>query len=186
MKTRLTLLLSACLFFFYSAQAQDDAASKSNTFKANPLGLIVGAGKINYERKINDGASAQLGVSFWSFGSDGSSISGLGLVPEYRFYTAQEALEGFYIAPFMKYNNYTVKDDDEGFKAAANVYRFGAKGGFQWLMGKKENFVIDLAFGGKYSDFNLKVKEGDDSDFENEDLFQGFSPELHFAIGFAF
>ena len=79
-----------------------------------------------------------------------------------------------------------VKNDDTGFEGGLNIYRAGAKAGMQWLMGKKENFIIDLAFGGKYSDFNLNVKEGTGESFDNEDLFQGFSPELHFAIGFAF
>lgn len=184
MKKVLTSFFIIAVFGMTGVSAQD--AEKKNTLKANPMGLIIGLGKINYERKLGDASSAQLGVSYFSYSSDGTSFSGLGLLPEYRFYVTKEALDGFYLAPFMKYNNFTLKNDEEDFKGSLNAYRFGAKAGFQWLMGKRKSFVMDLAFGGKYSDFNLKVKEGSEDDFDNENLFQGFSPELHFAIGYAF
>lgn len=182
---KLTLII-ALFILGSSAVFAQDGSSKNNAFKANPLGLIVGLGKVNYERKLSESTSAQLGVSYFSFNNSGDSFSGLGLVPEFRFYVNKNALDGFYVAPFMKYNNFTVKDGDSGFQGALNIYRAGAKAGMQWLMGKNENFIIDLAFGGKYSDFNLNVKEGDGDSFDSEDLFEGFSPELHFAIGFAF
>ena len=186
MKNCLTLII-ALLIFGGSAIAQDgdDAPiDRKNTLKANPLGLIIGIGKINYERKLGTHSSVQLGASYFSYTSDGSGISGLGLVPEYRFYVTGDAIGGFYLAPFAKYNALTLKDNDS--RGTVSWYSGGAKAGFQWIMGKKETFVMDLAFGGKYSDFNLRVKEGAESDFDNTDLFEGFSPELHFAIGFAF
>lgn len=161
-------------------------SEQKNSLKANPLGLIVGIGKINYERKITDASSAQLGISYFKFSNDGSSISGLSLIPEFRFYVSKKAIDGFYLAPFFRYRNLTVKDEDDGFKASLNNYGGGAKAGFNWLLGKEQNFVIDLAFGAKYQDFSISVKEGTEDDLDNENLFHGFSPELHFALGFAF
>ncbi len=181
---KLTFLFALIILGSATVHAQD--GDKNNSFKANPLGLLFGLGKINYERKLNDSMSAQLGLSYFSFSNSGNSFSGLGLVPEVRFYVGGNAIEGFYVAPFMKYNGLTLEDKDSEFKGRLNAYRGGAKAGMQWLMGKNENFIIDLAFGGKYSDFNIKVKEGSSDNFDSEDLFEGFSPELHFAIGFAF
>ena len=191
MKPRLlTIITLITLSTTIFAQDTESATTKKNTFKANPLGLILGIGKINYERQLGPKSSAQLGFSFFSYTADGSGLSGFSLLPEYRFFVNGTAVEGFYIAPFAKYNSITYENEGdltgEDFKAKLNVYRIGAKGGFQWLLGKNENFVIDLAFGGKYSDFNLKVKEGNDDDFDNENLFEGFTPELSFAIGFVF
>lgn len=182
---RFTIFSMTLLLATLSINAQSENEPK-NTLKANPLGLIIGIGKINYERKLSETTSAQLGASYFNYSADGLSLSGLALAPEYRFYTGDAALKGFFLAPFLKYNNVTLKDEDQGFKGSLNAFAIGAKGGFQWLLGKQESFVIDLAFGGKYSDFNLKVKEGSEDAYDNEDLFHGFSPELHFAIGFAF
>lgn len=155
-----------------------------NSLKANPLGFLIRIGKINYEKKISESSSAQLGAFLINYSASGDSFSGFGLIPEYRFYINDNAIDGFYLAPFLKYNNLTVKSG--GFKGALNIYRIGAKAGMQWLFGRNDNFVVDLAFGAKYSVFNLAVKFGSEDSFNNENLFTGISPELNLAIGFAF
>lgn len=161
-------------------------SEQKNALKANPLGLILGVGKINYERKITDASSVQLGISYFKFSNSGSSLSGLSLIPEYRFYVSKKAIDGFYLAPFFKYRNLTVEDESDDFKASLNNYGGGAKAGFNWLLGKEQNFVIDLAFGAKYQSYSINVSQGSEDDFNNADSFEGFSPELHFALGFAF
>ncbi len=180
---QLHLILVLSLLGVSSSMAQEDVAN-DNAIKANPLGLLLGIGKINYEKKLSDSRSAQLGVSYFNYGNSGDRLSGLGIIPEYRFYIKDDAIDGFYVAPFLKYNNFTVTDGD--FKGALNIYSGGAKAGMQWLLGKKDNFIIDLAFGGSYSDYNLKVKTGSDTSFDSEDLLSGIGLELNFSIGFAF
>ncbi len=183
-------LLSAVVWLALSSSvyAQSEGSSdpvKANAFKANPLGLIIGIGKINYERRLSASTSVQLGASYFSYGNNDGSFSGLGLIPELRWYVGGHALEGFYVAPFAKYRNFSVKDKDDGSKYSVNVYGGGAKAGMQWLMGKKDNFIMDLAFGGKYQDFNYR-EEDNEGAVDIDNFLSGFSPELHFAIGFAF
>ena len=179
---KIVLLTLVSLIFATTAFSQE----QKNAIKANPLGLIIGLGKLSYERELSASSSVQLGVSYFSYELFGSStFSGFGLIPEYRFYPGadKEAIEGFYAAPFLVYNNFTVKDDDS--KAALNIYGGGGKVGWNWLLGKSDGFVIDLSFGLRYTDGNLDVESGSDDDFD-VDLWKGVRPDLNFAIGFAF
>ncbi len=160
---------------------------KQNAIKASPLGLIIGFGKVSYERALNESNSAQLAFSFFSYDLSGTSFSGIGFVPEYRFYLSdeKEAIEGFYAAPFVVYNNFTIKSDEENSKASLNIFGGGGKVGWNWLLGKSDAFNIDLSLGMRYTDANLSVKSGTEDDFDF-DLWKGFRPDIRFALGFAF
>lgn len=176
----LSILGSSTLF----AQDTETEKGKMNSFKARPIGLIIGLGKIAYERKLNDHGSIQLGLAYFDYNFDSFGFSGIGITPEYRIFVTGDAIDGFYIAPFLSYDALTVKGDDT--KATGYRYGGGAKAGFQWLLGKRESFVIDLAFGGRYVDFGYKVENGSNDDFEDSSFLTGFRPDITFAIGFAF
>ncbi|MBV6644077.1 MAG: DUF3575 domain-containing protein [Cyclobacteriaceae bacterium] len=181
-KTAKVTLMALITILFVTASGF--AQEKKNAIKAPPLGLILGFGKISYERALSEQTSAQLGVRFFSFDFDGTKFSGYGFIPEYRIYLGEpQAIEGFYAAPFAAFNSFSLKDGDS--KATLSVFGGGGKVGWNWLLGKRNSFVIDLAFGARYVDGNIKVDSGSEDDFETG-LWTGFRPELNFGIGFAF
>ena len=99
------------------------------------------------------------------------------ITPEYRFYLGKkEAPGGFYIAPFARYTNmkltqaYKFTDSDDS-KHTANVTgKFNGVGagvvfGAQWLLGKKENIVLDFWFAGPFAGVMKATFEGVDDQF---------------------
>jgi hypothetical protein len=97
-----------------------------NVVKLNLSTLVWGNIGLQYERALTDNISVALGVStlinrnlpitrFYTFEStvvNESSIGGFSITPEVRFYMGKKAApSGFYIAPYLRYNNYTMTFD---------------------------------------------------------------------------
>lgn len=107
--------------------------------------------------------------------------------PEFRFYPAndKEALDGFYFAPVINFNQLTLKNDDMNSKASLSTIGGGAKIGWNWLLGSSDSFIIDLGLGAQYASSSLDVKSGNEEDFDYG-TFDGMRPILNFGIGYAF
>lgn len=164
------------------AQEKSDVAPEKNVLKVNTLALIIGTGSIFYERKISDMTSAQLGFAFLSYKFGDTRFTGLILTPEYRIYPKNSAIDGFYIAPFLRYQNFTVKNTSTDGKGTLTSIGGGVDFGRQWILAK--GFTMDLFFGGYYSSSKVKVNSGTDS-FDTSNL-TGFRPRIGFSLGFAF
>lgn len=167
--------------------ADDTAASvrpqtQDNVVKINTLSLLLGTGSIFYERRLQENLSAQLGTAFLRYTFEGTTFGGLILTPEMRFYPRDNASSGFYMAPYLRLQQFTLKSGgDKG------VYRNLGGGlllGRQWIT--RSDFTMDLFFGGHYGRGTIDIDDGeDDEDFDTE-VFEGFRPRVGFAIGFAF
>ena len=191
MKKRILSLLVVTLLVL-SVQAQ-----KKNAIKINPFSPLLNTFNLQYERVINEKSSFQLGLFYTGYKTGDVSLSGIGITPEYRMYLSndKEAPAGFFIAPFVRYENYTVKADVtdeidmttvEG-KASLTNIRPGLLIGHQWLFSDKVTF--EMFFGPTYSISSIKVKTdaGDEGDFSDaEDLFDGFGVRAGFSLGIAF
>lgn len=82
-------------------------------------------------------------------------INTFSLIPEIRIYTGSGYGKGFYVAPYFKYETFGLTDlnvnfnDYEGVERQVNMdgrlatYSGGLMIGYQWLIGKNKNFVID-------------------------------------------
>lgn len=180
MKKILTLVLIAVLAFPSFAQESNESEEK-NVLKVNTLSLIIGTGSIFYEREFTDNLSGQMGVAYLNYKINKTKFTGLILTPEMRFYPKQNAVDGFYIAPYFRYQNFSL-ESDEG-KGAYTNYGGGLLFGRQWIT--NSGFTMDLFFGGHYSSGNIEVEEGTSDSFEVA-KFEGFKPRIGFAIGFAF
>ena len=182
MKKIVVLFLLSALTLSSFAQDEVIVAPEKNVLKVNTLALVVGTGSIFYEREVSDLASAQMGVGFMSYNFGDAKFSGLILTPEVKFYIRNNAIDGFYISPYLRYNQYGCKSDegeDEGkFSAVGGGVAFGR----QWIF--RKGFVIDFFFGGHYTDGSIDIQQGG----EPEDItkFEGFKTRVGFAIGFAF
>lgn len=175
-------LLSA---FMLSSFGQDEVivAPEKNVLKVNTLSLIIGTGSIFYERKVSDLASAQMGVGFMNYNLGDFKFTGLILTPEAKFYIRKNAIDGFYISPYLRYNQYGYKSDDGGedegkFSSVGGGVAFGR----QWIF--RKGFVIDFFFGGHYTDGSLDIQQGGEP--EEITKFEGFKTRVGLAVGFAF
>lgn len=176
------------LFLFASSvtalHAQDE---KSNAFKINILSPIAKTGSFFYERKVSDASSAQLGVGFTAYNANSVKISGLFFTPEYRFYLSDEALNGFYVAPFLRYQNLKIEDTESDpsnpDKATLSTIGGGLTVGRQWLF--KDIITFDVFLGPSYNSGKVKVTSGS-SIQDVPGTFNGFGLRAGLTLGVAF
>ena len=111
-----------------------------------------------------------------------TKFSGLILTPECKFYVRNNAIDGFYIAPYLRYNQYGYEAKEGDSEGKFSSYGGGVAFGRQWIF--KKGFVIDFFFGGHYTDGSIDIKTGD----EPEDItkIEGLKMRAGLALGFAF
>jgi hypothetical protein len=159
-----------------------------NAIKINPLSLVLATGNISYERAIGEDKSIQVGAFYSSFGLSDLKYRGFGITPEFRFYFAgkKQALNGVYVAPFARYQNFRLSEkDNNDNKATFSTIGGGATIGWQKMWGS--GFVLDLFAGPSYSSMSLKAEgESEEDDFNVKGGFTGFGVRTGITIGFGF
>jgi hypothetical protein len=181
MKKIFALLLIALFTLPMFAQDEPNESENKNVIKVNTLALIVATPSIFYERKLSDNLSGQLGVAYLNYTLNSTKFSGLILTPELRFYVKKNAIDGFYLAPYFRYQNFKLEVDNG--KATYTNYGGGVSLGRQWIF--KKGFTMDLFVGGHYGSGTVKVETGTVDQF-NTNSFNGFRTRVGFALGFAF
>jgi len=178
---KITVLLLALGFAVSSySQEQPSVAPEKNVMKVNTLALIIRTGAVFYEREISDLTSVQLGLAYMNYRIDDTQLDGIGVTPEFRFYIRRNALDGFYVGPYLRYNNFGF--DDNNSTGRYKAFGGGVAFGRQWIF--KKGFVIDLFFGGHYTNSDITLTTGSESpDFTR---IEGFSIRTGFSLGFAF
>ncbi len=171
----LTLVLLGVLTSKISAQ------EVNNTVKLNPLSALLRIGSVFYERKMNDKMSLQLGVAYTGLRFDETKFSGFSTTPELRYYPKANALNGLYLGPFLRYQNYSVKDDSN--KGTYSSFGGGAVIGRQWVY--KSGFTLDLFFGPSYNAGRFKAEDGS-GEPDISGGIDGFGLRTGLAIGFGF
>ncbi len=157
-------------------------AQKKNAIKINILSPIVKTFNVQYEAKVKADASFQLGFFYTGYSSSGTDFSGFGVTPEYRMYLGDtEAPEGVYIAPFVRYQNFSLSDFSG--KGTLSTFGGGLILGKQWLF--KDKIVLDLFIGPSYSSGSVKVTSGG-STFDVPSTLNGFGLRAGMSFGFAF
>ena len=160
-------------------------SERANAFKVNLFSPLVKTGSFFYERKLNEKSTAQLGFGFTSYTPDDVSLKGIFLTPEYRFYLSGEAMNGFYVGPYVRYQNLKLEDKTPGSegKATLNTFGGGLVVGRQWLF--SDRITLDIFAGPNYSAGDVKVKSGDDN-FDVPGTFKGFGVRTGVTLGIAF
>lgn len=178
-------LLLALFAVGFAANAQE-GSSKSNAFKVNLFSPIVKTGSFFYERKLNEKSSAQLGFGFTAYNRDNVKVSGIFLTPEYRFYLSNEALNGFYVGPYVRYQNLKVEDKTSDpanpDKATLSTFGGGIVVGREWLF--SDIITLDIFAGPNYNSGKVKVTSGSDVDVPG--TFEGFGARFGVTLGVAF
>jgi hypothetical protein len=181
MKQVLTVLVLFATALTVNAQDK----SKSNAFKVNLFSPIVKTGSFFYERKINEKQSAQLGVGFTSYNRMDVKISGLFFTPEYRFYVSGQSMNGFYVAPFARYQNLKIEDNSDSAeenKAELTTIGGGVSVGRQWLF--SNIITLDIFAGPSINSGKVKITSGSDVDVPG--TFEGFGVRAGLTLGVAF
>ena len=162
----------------------------SNSITIKPLFMIFGVFSLEYERKIADNMSLGLGLGYYTRSAGESSFSGFQFVPEFRYYF-DEAVEGWYVSPYITYTvfteSYPVTTDeldangiptgqtittDES--ASLSFYGGGVVAGRKWIW---DGFTLESWVG-----FGYLGLSGD----SNESLNVGILPVSGFALGYSF
>lgn len=162
------------------------ANAQTNTVKTNLANLALSGGSIHYERGINDATSAQLGIFISAISVDDTKFSGFGVIPQYRFYprSSGEAPSGFYLAPLIGYQTFSLETTVPGSISEASFTLLGAglDVGNKWLLGA---FAVELSAGVSFNSTNLDVKTGSEGDFSTGG-FGSTTPRIGLSLGYAF
>lgn len=180
-----------CLLFAgitMQAVAQSDTAeTPKNLIKVNLLSPVVRTGSFFYERILNDKSSLQLGFFYTGTSFAGTQFRGIGITPEYRFYLSEskQAPAGFFIAPFVRYQNLNLSDkDDTSISATYSSFGGGVCVGNQWLF--KNQVSLELFGGPSFNATSFAGKNGATEDDFFLTNFGYFSFRFGVALGFAF
>lgn len=180
---KITLVL-ALVAATVAANAQSDI--KNNAIKLNPLSLALMTGNVSYERAVGANQSIQVGVFYSGVSLSGLKYSGLGVTPEYRIYFAgkKEALNGVYVAPYARYQNFSLKEKETEDKATFSSIGGGAVIGWQkmWPSG----FTLDLFAGPGYNSGKVKTDSNSEDEFDIKAGISGFGFRTGLTIGFGF
>ncbi len=171
------------------------ATAQNSAIKVNVLSPMVRTANFSFEQKLGPETSLQLGFFYTSAKFDGDRYTGIGVTPEFRYYlTETEAIRGFYIAPFLRYNKINIKTTStytdgngntttEKVDVDLNGFGGGVVVGKQWVF--KEHITIDMFVGPKGMSRNIKVNSGNDADV-NFRGFGGFGIRAGITFGVAF
>jgi hypothetical protein len=177
------------------------SSDKMHAVKINILSPIVRTASLFYEHGINDNSSVQLGLFYTGFKVSDTKFSGFGITPEFRYHPSGDGLAGFYVAPFLRYQSFTLTAtnemspvyDADGFwtgeytttedKATLSTIGGGVLAGYQWIFG--DIITLDLFLGPMYNSGSLKVDSGTEDTF-SVGAFDGFTVRTGVTLGVAF
>ncbi len=171
------------LVFALSLFANANLFGQSGVIKLNILSPIVSTLNLSYEHMLSEDRSAQLGFFYTGASIGDTKLSGIGITPEYRIYLGDDpAPDGFYVAPFLRYQNFKLSSDFDNSEGTYSSFGVGLIVGRQWLFGERVTF--DIFLGPSYSFGNVEVTDGND----NFDLggVDGFGLRTGITLGFAF
>ena len=178
---KIVCILTTALLISGALKAQ--IGNKENNIKVNLFSPLVKSGSIFYERKLSKNTTGQLGVFYTGYSEEGLKLRGLGITPEFRYYASENkgAMSGFYVAPFLRYQNFELTDGAN--KGTLSAFGGGLLIGNQWVF--KGGLNLDLFIGPSYTSGKVKVTNGTDS-FDLPFGVNGFGIRSGLTLGIAF
>lgn len=166
----LSLLLAFAAVAPASAQrsAAAPANDRSTVLKVNVLSPFVLTASGFVEHAFSPKISAQLGAYVTGASVKDVDFKGYGFTPEVRYYFAEQAPDGFYVAGYGRVLNYqlTVEDKEKGetYEATYKPIGAGVAAGNQFIF--NNGISLDLFFGIGINGGSLNVKKGTNEDFD--------------------
>ncbi len=153
--------------------------AQENAIKAGLSGPLMGDINIGYERALSRHSSLNIKLGYFDpimspFITEKTltpkaynlleSNGGITASVEYRFYLSKKrGIQGFYVAPYMRYLNQDMVWDDEieGYIFTVgtkfNTLGLGGQLGYQWIL--NDIFTVDLFFFGAGIDYHKALVE---------------------------
>ncbi|MEX2572523.1 MAG: hypothetical protein WD737_14580 [Gemmatimonadota bacterium] len=132
------LLVGLCWIAVSAAPAvsgqETDGPRYQQVVSANPFGILLEVFNAEYERVINESATAGFGGSYLSLDDDDY----LNADVFWRFYVGSRPLEGWAFGAKMGVTN--VPD-------SGSFFGVGFDANHSWLLGNRDNFYVGLGFG---------------------------------------
>lgn len=189
------LLLALVATAPVSAQRRADAANNRNTvLKVNILSPFVLTASGFVEHAFSPRISAQLGAFTTGASVKDVEFDGHGFTPEIRYYLAEQAPDGFYIAGYGRILNYklTVEDKEKGetYEATYKPVGAGVAAGNQFIF--NNGISLDLFLGVGVNGGSLDIKKGTNEDFDRGIidklgiLGSGFRVRPGLTVGYSF
>jgi hypothetical protein len=181
------------------------AQAQSNIIKLNTVSLLARTGSFFFEHKLNDTKSLNFGIfstnyqenhpAVGLYTSDKTSLTGFGLTGEYRFYLSDNALRGFFIGPYLRFQHYDISEEvtyikeylngaTRTDKGSLNTVGGGAVMGAQWLV--KSRISIEPFIGFGYAAGSVKNDSSNGGGFHIHGGIQGLELRPGINIGYAF
>ncbi|MCF8380331.1 MAG: DUF3575 domain-containing protein [Bacteroidales bacterium] len=87
-------------------------AQKTNVVKTSLTSIFLKTYVLDYEKAFNEDMSGQLGFYYTGYSFLDVKFSGFAITPEFRYYLSDEktAPNGAFIAPYFRYQNFTLED----------------------------------------------------------------------------
>ena len=179
---KILIAATALLALTFNASAQ---RQQNSALKMNPISLVVKTGNISYERALSQNKSIQVGAFYSGFSIEDVTYSGFGLTPEFRFYFGgqKEVFNGGYVAPFVRYQDFTLEKTEV--KAKADFTTLGGGAIIGWQKTWNSGFAIDVFSGPAYNRLKFDVKENIE-EFDVRSSMKGFGLRTGVTIGFTF
>ncbi len=177
------VLIVAALFISLSVKADEPVSQ--NIIKANLFSPLVRTGSFFYERALNEDMSFQMGFFYTGASISDTRFRGVGITPEFRYYLSERrtAPSGVYVAPYLRYQNFSLSAEGDPGKATYSGLGGGLLIGAQTLL--KNTISLEGFIGPSYFSGNLKVTDGEQDDFDIG-FFDGFGVRFGFTVGLAF
>lgn len=107
MKKILISLLAVIIFCSSTLNAQ-----KTNVVKTSLTSIFLNTFVVAYEKALNEDMGAQLGFYYTGASALDTKFSGFAITPEFRYYLSSDKIapNGPFVAPFFRYQNFTLED----------------------------------------------------------------------------
>ncbi len=184
-KTMKKLLLGIIVLSLVGTVATQ--AQKQNALKTSLTSIFLRTYLFSYERAINEDMSGQLGFYFSGASAGDVKFSGYTITPEFRYYLSEDksAPNGAFVAPFLRYQTFTLEDNSGATGASADFTAFGAGliVGTQRVF--KDVIVLSAYIGPWYASPTLTYDDPNNS-FEVQGIDGNFRVRTGISVGVVF
>lgn len=176
-------IIAILLFAIFSLTGIVNAQNK-NIIKTSLTSPFLSTYVLAYERALNEDMGLQLGFYYTGASTLDVTFSGFSITPEFRYYLSEQktAPNGAFIAPYLRYQNFTLDDDETGASATLTGIGGGVLIGIQRVF--KETISLSAFIGPAYIAPSVDYDDPD-TEFFTRDT-GGFWARAGVNVGIAF
>lgn len=159
-------------------------AQKSNVIKTSLTSPFLNTFVLAYERVLNEDMGAQVGFYYTGANVLEARFTGFSITPEFRYYLSETrtAPDGAFIAPFLRYQNFSIEDSEASGNGTFTAIGGGLLIGIQRVF--KETICLSAFIGPAYVSPTIEYEDPDQQFFNRGD--GGFWARAGINIGIMF